>query len=80
MTAEQRQEQYRESSAPTEQRREEKHREESTTAEACEDEGTCESEAGGEASDAADHLSEIPDGSGCTEIWEHLSKEREDDD
>ena len=24
-----------------------------------------------------DHLSDVPDGSGCTEIWEHLSERRE---
>lgn len=30
---------------------------------------------------AADtHLSEVPDGAGCTEIWEHLSEERESDE
>ena len=23
-----------------------------------------------------DHLSDVPDGSGCTEIWEHLSERR----
>lgn len=35
-----------------------------------------------EARDHADdnHLSDVPDGSGCTEIWEHLSEERDDDD
>jgi len=26
------------------------------------------------------HLSELPDGAGCTEIWEHLSQQREDRD
>lgn len=26
------------------------------------------------------HLAEIPDGAGCTEIWEHLSNERDDGD
>jgi hypothetical protein len=25
----------------------------------------------------ADHLDDITDGCGCTEIWEHLSEERE---
>lgn len=32
-----------------------------------------------EASDFADHLADIPDGSGCTEIWEHLSDTRNGD-
>ncbi|WP_458206276.1 hypothetical protein [Haladaptatus sp. NG-SE-30] len=27
-----------------------------------------------------DHLNEVPDGSGCTEIWEHLSERRGADD
>lgn len=27
-----------------------------------------------------DHLDEVPDGSGCTEIWEHLSERRATDD
>lgn len=27
--------------------------------------------------DEADHLAEVPDGSGCTEIWEHLAERRE---
>lgn len=26
------------------------------------------------------HLADIPDGSGCTEIWEHLSERRENGD
>lgn len=26
--------------------------------------------------DVPDHLQDIPDGSGCTEIWERLSEER----
>ena len=25
-----------------------------------------------------DHLSDLADGSGCTEIWEHLSEQRDD--
>jgi len=25
-----------------------------------------------------DHVEAIPDGAGCTEIWEHLSDEREE--
>lgn len=38
----------------------------------------------GEAADedregARDHLSDVPVGSGCTEIWEHLAERREDD-
>jgi hypothetical protein len=28
---------------------------------------------------AADHLEDIEDGSGCTEIWEQLSEQRERD-
>jgi hypothetical protein len=27
---------------------------------------------------ADDHLSEVKDGAGCTEIWEHLSERRSD--
>ena len=27
-----------------------------------------------------EHLEEIPDGSGCTEIWEHLSERRAEAD
>ncbi len=26
------------------------------------------------------HLSDVADGAGCTEIWEHLSERREDDE
>ena len=26
-----------------------------------------------------DHLDDVEDGSGCTEIWEHLSEQRESD-
>jgi hypothetical protein len=26
-----------------------------------------------------EHLSDIEDGCGCTEVWEHLSEERSDD-
>lgn len=26
------------------------------------------------------HLEELPDGAGCTEIWEHLSERRGEDD
>jgi hypothetical protein len=26
-----------------------------------------------------DHLSDLADGSGCTEIWEHLSERRDDE-
>lgn len=29
--------------------------------------------------DVTDHLDDLPDGSGCTEIWEHLSGERDAD-
>lgn len=31
-----------------------------------------------EAERGADHLSDLADGSGCTEIWEHLSEQRDD--
>lgn len=24
-----------------------------------------------------EHLQDVPDGAGCTEIWEHLSRERD---
>ncbi len=27
-----------------------------------------------------DHLQNVPDGAGCTEIWEHLSDGRDEDD
>jgi len=27
-----------------------------------------------------EHLEDVPDGAGCTEIWEHLSNERDDGD
>ncbi|WP_435076266.1 hypothetical protein [Halococcus sp. AFM35] len=29
---------------------------------------------------ATDHLDDVADGCGCTEIWEHLSEQREADD
>lgn len=29
--------------------------------------------------DARDHLRDVPVGSGCTEIWEHLAERREED-
>ncbi len=28
---------------------------------------------------ATDHLDDVEDGCGCTEIWEHLSEQREAD-
>lgn len=34
-------------------------------------------EEGDEPFDDTSHLEEVPDGSGCTEIWEHLSERRE---
>ena len=27
-----------------------------------------------------EHLQDVPDGAGCTEIWEHLSNNRDSDD
>ncbi len=27
----------------------------------------------------ADHLDDVEDGCGCTEVWEHLSEHRDDD-
>ncbi len=27
-----------------------------------------------------DHLADVPDGAGCTGIWEYLSERRKDDD
>ena len=36
------------------------------------------SEAEVEERDVADHLADVADGAGCTEIWEHLSEEREE--
>lgn len=32
----------------------------------------------GEEEPATDHLDDVADGSGCTEIWEHLSEQRDD--
>ncbi|MFC3960151.1 hypothetical protein [Halovivax cerinus] len=32
-----------------------------------------------ERADAAAHLRDVPVGSGCTEIWEHLAERRDDD-
>ena len=29
--------------------------------------------------DPGSHLTDVPDGAGCTEIWEHLSDERDED-
>lgn len=29
--------------------------------------------------DDATHLSDLPDGAGCAEVWEHLSENRNDD-
>ncbi|WP_175424073.1 hypothetical protein [Haladaptatus sp. W1] len=26
-----------------------------------------------------DHLKDVPDGAGCTEIWEHLSDDRDEE-
>jgi len=37
--------------------------------------GTTEDE--GEACGVDEHLNEVDDGCGCTEIWEHLSERRE---
>ncbi|MGM0591400.1 MAG: hypothetical protein ACQETI_07190 [Halobacteriota archaeon] len=31
-----------------------------------------------DADEATDHLDDLPDGAGCTEIWEHLSERREE--
>lgn len=33
-----------------------------------------------EAFDDANYLDELPDGSGCTEIWEYLSGRRDEDE
>lgn len=27
-----------------------------------------------------DHVADLPDGAGCTEIWEHLSERRDSDE
>ena len=29
--------------------------------------------------DDEDHLADVPDGAGCTEIWDHLSAERDEE-
>lgn len=31
-------------------------------------------------SNETEHLDDVPDGAGCTGIWEHLSDRREDDE
>ncbi|WP_157573614.1 hypothetical protein [Haloplanus natans] len=33
-----------------------------------------------ESADARNHLSDVEAGAGCTEIWEHLSETRDDED
>lgn len=30
--------------------------------------------------ESGDHLEDVPDGAGCTGIWEHLSEQRSDED
>lgn len=30
--------------------------------------------------DDDDHLTDVPDGAGCTEIWEHISERRDADE
>lgn len=32
-----------------------------------------------QSADEDDHLDDVPDGAGCTEIWETLSERRDDD-
>lgn len=32
----------------------------------------------GESEASDDHLEDVPEGAGCTEIWEHLSRERDE--
>lgn len=32
-----------------------------------------------DADDPRNHLADVPDGTGCTEIWEHLSEGRDDE-
>ncbi len=32
-----------------------------------------------EPADTDDHLADVEDGCGCTEVWEHLSERRADD-
>jgi len=39
------------------------------------DDSTTESDDG---DDAGSHLTDVPDGAGCTEIWEHLSDDRDE--
>lgn len=31
------------------------------------------------AGETDDHLTDVPDGAGCTEIWEHISERRDDE-
>lgn len=44
--------------------------------------GSSDRRSGGEQSEQRDdeHLQDLPDGSGCTEIWEHIAERRADDD
>jgi hypothetical protein len=41
------------------------------------DSSDAEVEAEAEAEDARNHLSDVDAGAGCTEIWEHLSENRD---
>lgn len=54
-------------------------RQETGTAESCENGRREEPDDEHGDGEAADHLSDVPVGSGCTEIWEHLAEQREDD-
>jgi hypothetical protein len=41
---------------------------------------TASSESTQDEKQATDHLEDLADGCGCTEIWEHLSERRDGDD
>lgn len=41
-------------------------------------ESTHEHERERDESEADDHLADVEEGAGCTEIWEHLSEQREE--
>lgn len=50
-----------------------------STADQCDDGSGAESGEEPVDGEGRDHLSDVPVGSGCTEIWEHLAERREDD-
>ncbi|WP_128476847.1 hypothetical protein [Halorussus pelagicus] len=49
-----------------------------TTEETLDEQSAGEESADGDADVERDHLTDVKDGVGCTEIWEHLSERRRD--